>query len=106
MRRVGCHRRCACGAWGMDNQAARDIRAIKSILFCVWKTQRHRWNCKQSKETVLPELRGYHGRKRGQIMSSVILWRIAVNLAEIADQLAEMNGYKVDSIYDDEEHGK
>ena len=35
-----------------------------------------------------------------------ILWRIAVNLAEIADQLAEMNGYKVDSIYDDEEHGK
>lgn len=39
-------------------------------------------------------------------MSSVILWRIAVNLAEIADQLAEMNGYKVDSIYDDEEHGK
>lgn len=35
-----------------------------------------------------------------------ILWRIAVNLAEIADQLAEMNGYKIDSIYDDEEHGK
>ncbi len=29
-----------------------------------------------------------------------ILWRIAVNLAEIADQLAEMNGYTIDSIYD------
>ena len=35
-----------------------------------------------------------------------IMWRIAVNLAEIADQLAEMNGYKVDSIFDDEEQGK
>ena len=35
-----------------------------------------------------------------------LLWRIAVNLGEIADQLAEMNGYKIDSIYDDEEHGK
>lgn len=31
-----------------------------------------------------------------------ILWRIAVNLAEIADQIAEMNGYKIDSIYDKE----
>ena len=39
-------------------------------------------------------------------VKDIILWRIAVNLAEIADQLAEMNGYKVDSIYDDEEHGK
>lgn len=36
----------------------------------------------------------------------MILWRIAVNLAEIADQLAEMNGYKVDSIYDEEEAEK
>lgn len=41
-----------------------------------------------------------------QYVKDTILWRIAVNLAEIADQLAEMNGYKVDSIYDDEEHGK
>ncbi len=41
-----------------------------------------------------------------QYAKDTILWRIAVNLAEIADQLAEMNGYKVDSIYDDEEHGK
>lgn len=32
-----------------------------------------------------------------------LLWRIAVNLAEIADFLAEMNGYKVDSIYDEED---
>lgn len=36
----------------------------------------------------------------------MILWRIAVNLAEIADQLAEMNGYTVDSIYDEEEAEK
>lgn len=35
-----------------------------------------------------------------------ILWRIAVNLAEIADFLAEMNGYNVDSIYDEEEAEK
>lgn len=27
----------------------------------------------------------------------IILWRIALNLAEIADQLAEMNGYKVEN---------
>ena len=37
-----------------------------------------------------------------QYAKDTILWRIAVNLAEIADQLAEMNGYKVDSIYDEE----
>lgn len=37
-----------------------------------------------------------------QYMKDTILWRIAVNLAEIADQLAEMNGYKIDSIYDEE----
>lgn len=36
----------------------------------------------------------------------MILWRIAVNLAEIADQLAEMNGYTVDSIYGEEEAEK
>lgn len=27
----------------------------------------------------------------------LILWRIAVNLGEIADQLAEMNGYIIDT---------
>lgn len=37
-----------------------------------------------------------------QYAKNTILWRIAVNLAEIADQLAEMNGYKIDSIYDEE----
>ena len=37
-----------------------------------------------------------------QYAKDTILWRIAVNLAEIADQLAEMNGYKIDSIYDEE----
>ena len=37
-----------------------------------------------------------------QYAKDTILWRIAVNLAEIADQLAEMNEYKIDSIYDEE----
>ena len=37
-----------------------------------------------------------------QYAKDTILWRIAVNLAEIADQLAEMNGYKIDSIYDED----
>ncbi len=37
-----------------------------------------------------------------QYEKDTILWRIAVNLAEIADQLAEINGYKIDSIYDEE----
>ena len=37
-----------------------------------------------------------------QYAKDTILWRIAINLAEIADQLAEMNGYKIDSIYDEE----
>lgn len=32
----------------------------------------------------------------------MILWRIAVNLAEIADQLAEMNGYVFDAEDKDE----
>lgn len=34
----------------------------------------------------------------------IILWRIAVNLGEIADQLAEMNGYVFDTEDKDEKH--